>query len=225
MAADYEKVKTDLTTNDIDISSRNAAVRSIEGLKGNKTEAERAEEPTKEQVIDKALEELRKNTRLSENQATKQAAEMQTAKRAEYEYDSIMRQRKNALDQANRTVTAIGMGLKSPDGKTRPRTMEEFEAQGGRKEGMAALAQLPLKQQRSFKDKIMSGDFFDSPDIKLKHEIWQLMAEDHTDPESQKRVLEHDFFKRSGHLIASLICLSGNRSLQGEYKTQCLKRL
>jgi hypothetical protein len=218
----YEQVKHTLETRDKDISSRMSAAKAVEGLKVNKTEEERAKEPNKEQIIDKALEELRKSERLMKDPSTRLEAEQLTAKRAEFEYDSIMRQRKNAMDQARRDVTAVGMGIGSPTGK-RPRTMEEFEAMAGEK-GMASLSQLPLKEQQAFRNKIMSGDFFDTPDIKLKHEIWQLMAEDHTDPESQKRVLEHNFFKEEWPLNRIVDMFKRQQKLlQGEYKNPTLE--
>lgn len=222
LAPAYEQVKATLDTRDKDISSRMAAAKSVEGLKANKTEEERAKEPTKEQVIDKALEELNKNERLNKDPSTKLEAQQLTAQRAGFEWESIMRQRKNSMDQARREVTAIGMGIGSPTGQ-RPRTIEEFEAMGGEK-AKAALSMLPLKEQRAFREKIMSGDYFDSADIKLKHEIWQLMAEDHTDPESQKKVLEHDFFKEEWPLNRIVDMFRRQQKLlQGEYKNPTLE--
>jgi hypothetical protein len=194
MAADYEKVKSSLRSNDIDITSRMIADKATAPLRGNKTEEERLNEPTKEQAVANALEELKKHPRLNDDPSVRAAAEEYTAARTARKYEQEESLRKNNIMMAERKIQAVIAGTKSPT-KERPKDWDEFLAQGG-KEIEAELAKLPFKKQMYYKDKVASQDHLDSPEIQMEFARQKAMASDTSNPEAIRKVLETNYFDK-----------------------------
>ena len=194
LAPDYEKVKTSLRGNDIDTASRNIAGKVNETFNKPKTEQERLEEPTKEQVVANALEEAKKHPRLNEDAATRELFEEYTWKRAAAKYDQIMLLRKQNEQMAERKIQAVIGGTKSPTNE-RPKDWDEFLAQGG-KEIEAELAKLPFKRQMYWKDKVTSQDHLDSPEIQMEYARQKAKASDVRNPDAIREVLETNYFDK-----------------------------